>query len=469
MIKTRFSPSPTGKLHLGNVRAALFSALYAKKMQGRFILRIEDTDEARSQASYADLLQTDLQWLGLAWQEGPGVGGEHGPYFQSQRHEIYAEYYQQLEKMDLAYPCFCTDQQLALNRKLQLSRGQPPRYPGTCKNLTAAELADLLAQGKKPALRFKVPKNEKVAFTDLVKGPQVFNSDDIGDFIIRRAEGTASFMYCNAIDDALMQVTHVLRGEDHLANTPRQLMILNALNLTPAQYGHLSLIIGEDGGKLSKRGGSFSLNDLKDEGFLPLAVANYLARLSHTYDNQTLMSFDELATHFNVERLSRSAARFDQNQLMHWQKEAVLRLTDDEIWHWLGATVKNKISEPAQQMFVTLIRANVCTPLEAQKWVEIFSVPKLTFTATQQAVLSAASVNYFETLKSLFNQHGLDVKAIFADMKTALQINGKNLFQPIRLALTGEEHGPELINIVSILGLAAVQKRIDDVIELIKE
>lgn len=266
MVRTRFSPSPTGMLHLGNARAALFSALYAVKEKGVFILRIEDTDQVRSEQKYIKMLQDDLHWLGVNWQEGPDIGGPYQPYCQSGRHAIYEEHYQALEKKGLVYPCFCTDQELALNRKIQLSRGQAPRYPGTCRKLTQDEIQKRIAEGKPAALRFHVPDNVTIEFVDLVKGVQKFKGADIGDFIIRRAQGTASFMFSNAIDDSLMKVTHAIRGEDHLANTPRQLMILQALNLPTPQYAHLSLILSDDAAKLSKREGSFSLNDLSREG-----------------------------------------------------------------------------------------------------------------------------------------------------------------------------------------------------------
>ena len=198
MIRTRFSPSPTGMIHLGNARTALFNALFAAKNQGAFLLRIEDTDQSRSAHQFTDLLQDDLQWLGIHWQEGPGVNGPHGPYWQSRRNAIYVHYYQQLEAAERAYPCFCTDQELALNRKIQLSRGQAPRYPGTCRGLGKEEVARRMAEGKTPALRFRVPTQTSITFVDLVKGPQHFNSDDMGDFIIRRADGSSSFLFCNA-------------------------------------------------------------------------------------------------------------------------------------------------------------------------------------------------------------------------------------------------------------------------------
>ena len=255
-LKTRFCPSPTGFLHLGNMRTALFNALFAKNQQGTFLLRIEDTDKTRSEERYTDALCADLKWLGLQWNEGPGCDSAAGPYWQSQRQTVYDTYYQQLEAGNWVYPCFCTEQQLALARKLHISSGKPPRYTGICRNLTPEMVQEKCAQGLKPTLRFRVPLDQETVFHDLVRGDQRCNHHDMGDFIIRRADGTPPFMYCNAIDDALMGVTHALRGEDHLTNTPRQIMILKALNLPIPTYGHISLIVGADGTPLSKRNGS---------------------------------------------------------------------------------------------------------------------------------------------------------------------------------------------------------------------
>ena len=469
MIKTRFSPSPTGLLHLGNVRAALFSALYAKKKNGHFILRIEDTDAARSEHRFADILQEDLQWLTLNWQEGPHVEGPHAPYFQSQRHVIYAKYYKILEEKKLAYACFCSDQELALNRKLQLSRGMPPRYPGTCRNLSEEEVAKRIAEGKKPALRFEVPLNKAIDFVDLVKGLQHFKSDDIGDFIIRRAEGTASFMFCNAIDDALMQVSHVLRGEDHLANTPRQLMILQTLNLHTPQYGHLSLITGDDGGKLSKREGSLSLHDLREQGYLPKAVFNYLARLSHNYGESHLMTFDELAANFHLDKISRSSARFDEHQLLHWQKEAVMSLDTGEVWHWLGEEIYHAVPEALRQDFIDAVRPNIYFPSEASEWVEILFGTGVNIKAEHIAVFKEAGAGFFEALVNAVMIHGSDLRSILAHMKDSLHVSGKKLFMPVRLALTGQMHGPELLQIVSLLGKDKMQQRFDEALELVRK
>lgn len=451
-VRTRFSPSPTGMLHLGNARAALFSALYATKEKGVFILRIEDTDQTRSEHKYTEMLQEDLHWLGVNWQEGPGVGGPYQPYWQSERHDIYEKYYQELEKKGLVYPCFCTDQELALNRKIQLSRGQAPRYPGTCRKLTQDEIAKRIADGKTPALRFHVPDNLTIEFVDLVKGVQKFKGADIGDFIIRRAQGTASFMFSNAIDDSLMNVTHAIRGEDHLANTPRQLMILQALNLPTPQYGHLSLILSDDAAKLSKREGSFSLNDLHREGYLPAAVINYLSRLSHTYERLDLMSFAELAENFKIEKLSRAPARFDRNQLLHWQKEAVMTLDNAATRVWLGDEILEKVPADKKDLFAEVMRKNILFPHEAQIWAAVFFGAEPQFTHEQLAILQEAGEAFFEEAMALTKQYGIDIKKIADELKTKLTVSGKKLFMPLRIALTGEQNGPELIHIASLLG-----------------
>lgn len=460
MTKTRFSPSPTGLIHLGNARAALFSALYATSVKGTFLLRIEDTDKERSEHKYTELLQDDLHWLGVEWQEGP--------YWQSERHAIYEGYYKKLEELGLAYPCFCSDAELALNRKLQQSRGLPPRYPGTCYKLKPEVITERIEQGLKPALRFHVPAKTEIKFVDLVKHQQSFNSDDIGDFIIRRAEGTASFMFCNAIDDSLMGVTHVLRGDDHLANTPRQLMILNALKLRTPLYGHLSMITGDDGAPLSKRHGSFSVHDLRHQGFLPAASLNYLARLSHAYEQQYLMAFHELAENFNLEKISRAPARFDSNQLMHWQKEAVMSLDDDALWKWVGNDIYEIVPVHSRELFAEVMRKNILFPQDAQKWSNLFFGEHLHFTEEKLIVLREAGESFFVEARSAIQQHHYDLKKMLDELKTKINVSGKRLFMPIRIALTGEDHGPELIHIADLLGHEKLLQRLGDALAHVK-
>ncbi len=464
-LKTRFCPSPTGLLHLGNIRTALFNALLAKGQHGTFLLRIEDTDKARSDAQYAAALQTDMGWLGLDWDEGPGREGTAGPYWQSQRQFIYDKFYQQLEQQGNAYPCFCTEQQLALARKLQRSAGKPPRYPGTCRGLTAEMIAEKLAQGLQPTLRFRVPLDEQTTFYDLVRGEQRFNNNDIGDFIIRRADGTPPFMYCNAIDDALMGVTHALRGEDHLTNTPRQIMILQTLALPVPQYGHISLIIGADGTPLSKRHGSRSVDALREQGYLPIAINNYLARLGHYYAAEQLMDLQGLAERFSLESLGSAPARFDANQLLYWQREAVLQLDTQAFWEWVGEPVHQWVPEEFKELFIISVRPNVTFPADCAHWAKVLFTEDWSYGEEQKAILHEAGIKYFAIVANVLQQPVADLNAITTALKTELQVKGKLLYQPLRVALTGELHGPELLNIFEILGLDRLRQRIDKATE----
>lgn len=465
-VRTRFAPSPTGLLHIGNARAALFSALYAKKADGVFILRIEDTDIIRSETQYVDSLQEDLHWLGVQWQEGLAVDGQYGPYWQSQRHTIYMHYYEKLVLENLTYPCFCSEEDLALERKLQVSRSQAPRYRGTCRQLSAEEIQQRLDRGLKPTLRFRVPSHTEIQFNDLVKGPQTFNSDDIGDFIIRRADGTASFMFCNAIDDALMLVTHVLRGEDHLSNTPRQLMILQALRLHLPQYGHLALITGDDGTPLSKRHGSFSLSDLRQKGYLADAITNYLGRLGHSCERSELLPISQLAQDFHLEKVSRSAARFDLVQLLHWQKLAVSALANTAFWKWAGETIQKQVPEDMQDKFAAAVRPNVCFPHEVGQWTIIFFQHQVELSAENIAVLRHAGEQFFVEAEQALDTHGADFKNILQEIKATLKLSGKQLYMPLRIALTGQHDGPELAQIAAILGPERIKERFSRAFQL---
>lgn len=468
-IRTRFSPSPTGRIHLGNARAALFSALFAAKHAGHFILRIEDTDAIRSEERHVESLQQDLQWLGIHWQEGPGVDGPYGPYWQSQRQPIYVKYYAILEEKKLIYPCFCTDQELLLARKIQLSRGQAPRYSGTCRKLSKEDVEKRLARDEKPAWRFIVPQHRKIEFVDIVKGPQQFQSDDIGDFIVRRADGTAPFLFCNAIDDAEMHVSHVLRGEDHLANTPRQLLLLETLGLTIPHYGHLSLIVGDDGSPLSKRHGSFSVHEMREQGFLPIALINYLARLGHTCDAQELLDFNHLAQHFYLEKLSRSPARFDVSQLMYWQKIAVLQLDFPSLWRWLGEQVLNLVPESMRTLFATTIQANIEFPHDALLWAKIFFHTNAPIDEDGLKIIKEAGEQFFVEAEQAVDKYGTDFQQVLADMKQTLGLGGKKLFMPMRVALTGKTHGPELAQIAELLGREKVKHRLGHAFKMVGE
>lgn len=459
-IKPRFCPSPTGLITLGNTRTALFNALYARGHDGVFLLRIEDTDQTRSKEEYTEQMQADLLWLGLDWQEGPGHDLGNGPYWQSQRHEVYAKYYAILEQEELAYPCFCSEEQLALSRKIQRSQGQPPRYSGTCRSLSKDEIAAKLEQGLKPTLRFKVPSGTTVEFQDHVKGLQKFLADDIGDFIIRRADGTAAFMYCNAVDDAMMGTTHVIRGEDHLTNTPRQIMILQALNLPLPEYCHVSMIVGADGKPLSKRFGNSSIQDLRAAGYLPLAINNYLARLGHYYADNALMSLDELAQGFEFANLGSAPARYDASQLDYWQKEAVLQLSEDELAVWLGDSIDNLVPENSQADFINCIKDNIVFSSDATKWAQIIFAEKLEVADKELEILKQADAEFYQVALDNLPETQTDFKALCKALTSQLGVKGKQLFQPLRIALTGQLHGPQMPEIVKLMGVERIQSRL---------
>ena len=290
---------------------------------------------ARGEEHFEQAMQDDLRWLGLEWHEGPGQDGGHGPYWQSERTEIYRQYFQQLQQQGLAYPCFCSEHELKVARKAQLAAGKAPRYNGRCHGLSQEEVVKRFASGTPATLRFHVDDAAEIEFVDQVRGPQHYLGRDIGDFIIRRSDGTPAFFFSNAVDDALMEVSLVVRGEDHLTNTPRQILLLQALGLTIPKYAHIALVVDRDGAPLSKRQGSKTIEELRETGYLPAAINNYLARLGHTYEATGYLPLAQLAAEFDVDRLHKSPARFDETQLRHWQKETILKLSDEELWAWL--------------------------------------------------------------------------------------------------------------------------------------
>jgi nondiscriminating glutamyl-tRNA synthetase len=458
-MKTRFAPSPTGFIHIGNARTALLSALAGYHAQGTFLLRIEDTDKARSTLEFLDALVEDLFWLGILWQEGEGVGGKEGPYRQSERNTIYEHYYQELLKHKHAYPCYCTDEELELTRKLQIASSQPPRYAGTCRNLTIAQREQKEKEGSKPSLRFAMPKGKAIEFNDLVKGSQKFLSDDIGDFVIRKQDGSSSFMFCNAIDDSLMGVTEVIRGEDHLTNTPRQLIILEVLKLRAPQYGHISLINGMDGAPLSKRNGSRSIRELRDIGFLPLALVNYLARLGHYYESNDLMSMSDLAKNFSISHLGKSAGKYDEMQLKHWQKQAVLVADDKVLWAWLDQGLQDLVVASQKELVLKIIRESALFPDEAKHLVRtLLGEPE--FNSDAQKIIKDAGAPFFEEVIRCVNVSGDDFNAVNKHLAERFGLKGKALFQPLRVALTGELHGPQMSDVFKLLGVDLLLTRL---------
>jgi nondiscriminating glutamyl-tRNA synthetase len=457
---TRFAPSPTGELHLGNARTALFNLLLARHAHGRFVLRIEDTDLARSREEHTAQLMDDLRWLGVEWDAGPEHEDDRGPYRQSQRGPIYAQHFEFLERAGVTYPCFCSQLELEIARKTQAAAGKPPRYAGTCRELTPGQQASKRAAGNAPTWRFRVPAGRRVEFADFVHGPQSFLSDDIGDFIVRRTDGSAAFFFCNAVDDAAMAVTHVLRGEDHLTNTPRQLLILEALQLPAPQYGHVSLLVGDDGAPLSKRHGATSVRDYRARGYLPQAMANHLFRLGHSTSEHGFLTLAEMAQAFDPGHLGRAPSRFDEQQLDVWQKEAVHRLTPEQAREWLKGVLPADLGEPAIRAFIEAVLQNVVLPAEVATWAEIvFGVPPVLEAADEQLVRRAGAA-YFSAGAQAAEANGTDLAGIVAAIRAATGRKGADLYKPLRLALTGLTHGPELAPLLKAMPPGKARERL---------
>ncbi len=457
---TRFAPSPTGALHLGNARTAFFNDLAARSSGGRMVLRIEDTDAERSDEVLLERLLEDLRWLGLEWAEGPDVGGARGPYRQSERGEHYARAMAALESQERVYPCFCSPEELRLSRKAQLAAGRPPRYAGTCAALPAAEVARRVEGGARPALRFRVPAGRTVEFVDLIHGPQRFASDDIGDFVIRRGDGSVAFFLGNAVDDAQMGITLVLRGDDHLANTPRQILLLEALALPVPRYGHLPLLLGSNGAPLSKREGAASLRDLRAQGYLPGALRNYLVRLGHTCPAEGWLETAEMARHFDLGRSSRSAAHFDEAQLRHWQREAITHATEVELLAWLGNRLGPLGDAARRAAFVAAVRGNLLFPADVEPLVAVVCEPAVVLDATAAHEVQAAGAAFFEQALSDWRANAPDFKAWVRAVGSATARKGAALYMPLRAALTGQTHGPELGPLVPLMGSERVAERI---------
>ena len=458
---TRFAPSPTGALHLGNARTALFNFLLARRQGGAFLLRIEDTDLERSTDAFLHQLLADLGWLGLNW-DLPAGASEGGVVRQSLRGDVYADYFGRLEGAGRAYACFCSAAELEVSRRAQLAAGRPPRYAGTCRDLSAAEQAERRARGIAPTLRFRVPAGRSVAFDDFVRGPQQFATDDIGDFIVRRADGSAQFFFCNAVDDALMGITHVLRGEDHLTNTPRQILLLETLQLRVPHYGHVSLITGADGAPLSKRHGSVSVHEFRERGFLPQAIVNHLFRLGHTSDQEGWLALEEMPAHFRVNHLGRAPTRFDETQLAHWQKEALARATTEDIQRWLQPVLPATVNAECLRDFVELVRHNLVLPRDALPWVDVLFGDLPPLAEEDRRVLLETGGAFFQEAVEAVKRHGADLTAVSASLQAATGKKGAALYRPLRLALTGRAHGPELAPLMKLLPAETVRRRLEN-------
>jgi len=469
--RVRFAPSPTGELHVGNARTALFNWMFARHHGGSFILRIEDTDESRSALSYQVNLLNDLNWLGLDWDEGPQKEGTYGPYRQSERLDIYKKHLQKLMDADLVYPCYCTEEELEEERQALILSKRMPRYMGKCRNLTLEERRKQENEGRIPSFRFKV-QPQVIEFDDLIRGGMKFEGESMGDFIIVRSNGMPAYNFACIIDDHLMGITHVIRGEDHLSNTALQLMLYRAFGFDPPTFVHHCLILGKDRAKLSKRHGSVSVGEFRKQGILPEALINYLGLLGSSFtDGREVLSREEMIAGFALERASKSGAIFDEEKL-HWLNAIYIRncKTEDLVQRlkpFLEQAGYNTEVIDAKEFnqVIELVKKELTTLADIGSHIDIFFEYKYEMTADAKQILEQESAlevvkTFGEYLKTAAGNPQEIYLAAIKYTKEKTGVKGKDLFMPIRAALTGKVHGPELDKVFAVIGKNTALKRL---------
>ena len=472
MIRVRFAPSPTGFLHLGNVRTALFNYLFAKRHGGKLILRVEDTDRERSKPEYREALMEDLLWMGIRWEEGPGVGGDFGPYEQSGRLAIYQKFVDRLIQEGKAYFCYVTEEETEEAKRLARLEKRPPRFDNRGRYFSKEEIEKRKARGIQPTVRFKI-ENPRLQMHDLIRGEVSFNLDEmVGDFVIQRAGGTPTFHLAVCVDDGLMQITHVIRGEDHLSNTPKHLLLLEAMGFKPPQYGHLSLIHGPGGEPLSKRLEAVSVREFRRRGYLPHGLANYIALLGWSPGgDREILTWDELQKLFALERVNKSASSYDPHKLDWVNGEHLRLLPDADFARQATAYLKEqkllKYDAALTQKILPIYKDNVERFDQLPERLEILA-DDLNYENRAAIETEEAKEIFRAALAVLPALHGQG-EALYEDfihaVKPKVKAKGKNLFMPLRIALTGREHGPELKRIFPIFGMERIKKRFDCVLK----
>ena len=464
-VRVRFAPSPTGYLHVGGARTAIFNWLFARHHGGTFILRIEDTDVERSTSESEVSLVGDLRWLGLDWDEGPDTGGPRGPYRQSERLDIYRRHADALIAAGKAYPCFCTDEVLEAKRQDAVARAASPRYDGTCRSLTPSEVSMKRSAGIPEVVRFEVCAGG-VRFRDLIRGGVEMDADMVGDFVLLRSNGHPTYNYAAAIDDHSMEITHVLRGEEHLPNTLRQVLIYEAVGFPLPRFGHLPLILAEDRSKLSKRHGGSSVGELRASGFLPGAVFNYLVLLGWSHpEEKEVLSIEELIATFSLERVSKSPSVYDREKL-RWMSGQYIRRTDtgslfERADPFFPGSIRTLYDKNAREKILSLLHEKIETlsdlseksaPFEQAPWFE--EEAALVLRTPEALPVIETLENRIRALEGDLTAAGF--KSVVEDVGRTVGRRGKALYFPIRVALTGAVHGPDLAGLAELKGREAV-------------
>jgi nondiscriminating glutamyl-tRNA synthetase len=462
-MRVRFAPSPTGQLHVGNARTALFNWLLARGKGGTFILRIEDTDFERSTKASEQAILDDLRWMGLNWDEGVEAGGDRGPYRQAERLPLYAEYTERLLQEGKGYYCFCSAETLDAQRKAQLAASLPPKYAGTCRDIPREEAMRRRSAGASAVVRMRVPENREVTFHDVVRGPVTFHTEVIGDPVLVRSDNIPAYNFAVVIDDALMEITHVIRGEDHISNTPRQILLYEAFGWTPPAFAHLSLVMGPDHAPLSKRHGATSVREFREKGYLPEALVNYLALIGWSPgQNEELLPADELARRFKLESVAHSAGIFDEDKLA-WANRHYLKLTTPDRLAALAepflrqrSQIEGELTPAARGWLETVLPAMATSvdrlPQLADRLETVFAFDAAATLAQGALAAELREANATAVARALAEElqraPRLTDKDAFRSaasrVKEKTGQKGKALFHPIRLVLTGAGEGPEL-------------------------
>ncbi|MCL2336723.1 MAG: glutamate--tRNA ligase [Firmicutes bacterium] len=475
-VKVRFAPSPTGPLHIGGARSALFNWLYARRYHGKFVVRIEDTDLERSSRESEENILSSLRWLGLDWDEGIAAGGPAGPYRQTERLALYSQYAEELLESGWAYRCYCSEEELAAQREAQLAAGEMVGYNGQCRNLSEAECQQLENEGRKPVVRFRVPEGKVLTVRDQVRGDVSFDCHGIGDFIIVKSDGIPTYNFAVAVDDHTMGITHVIRAEEHLSNTPLQILLFEALGWPVPEFAHISLILGKDRAKMSKRHGATSIQQYRDLGYLPEAMVNFLALLGWSPGaEEEVFTLDQVQEKFSLDRVAKSPAVFDLDKLNwlngHYIKHSpVERIADLAVPYLRQAGYLPETVDESLMAKVRLVTIAVREYLDYLSQIAdhagVFFTDPGYDDPEAQAVLSGEQVPaVFAALREqLTGAAALDedrARALLKQLPKELGLGGKLVYQPLRVGLTGKTKGPELYHLLPALGPAKVIERLE--------
>ncbi len=475
-VRVRFAPSPTGYLHIGNARTALFNFVFARQQRGHLVLRIEDTDVTRSAQEFEKTTLHDLKWLSIRWDEGPDIDGEYGPYRQSARLESYLNHANQLRQRGKAYKCFCSPEDLEQMRKALLAKGQMPRYDGRCRNLSPQTIERFEEEGRRSTLRFKVDRG-MIRFRDLIHGPLSFDRSHIGDFVLLRSDRTPAYNFACVVDDASMKITHVIRGDDHLSNTPRQLLLYEHLGFAPPQFAHHPLILGADRTPLSKRHGVTSVRNYRDEGYLPEALNNYLALLGWTPEEKgEILSLEDLVRTFRLEKVAKSAPVFDRKKLDWINSQHIRRMDLESLSEKVAPFIPPEMSMDPRKLkgIVATLRDNLQTLKQIREYIGIFTDSPLDMESSAvEALKSPQAAKVLSEMRSLLTS-GIPLTEESASqfmetLRLRVGFQGKVMMMPIRAAITGKTHGPELAKILALVERETILQRLDQALEQIEK